>query len=80
MKLSYRLEPGRSHSSGSTRRPAAVTPKLDCIAGFISERQGDLEAAKRLYLGARAGFRDAHEQPARSAASQLCQPEVPVTS
>ena len=37
------------------------TPNLDCIAGLISERQGDLRAAKRLYLGALAGFRDAQE-------------------
>ncbi len=37
------------------------TAKLDSIAGLISERQGDLQAAKRLYLGALAGFRDAQE-------------------
>ncbi len=38
------------------------TPKLDWIDGLISERQGDLEAAKRFYLAARATFRDADER------------------
>ncbi|MCP3957032.1 MAG: hypothetical protein GY719_04185 [bacterium] len=37
------------------------TIKLDCIAGDLSEVQGDLERAKRFYQGARAGFRDAEE-------------------
>ena len=36
-------------------------PKLDCIAGLISECRGDLQAAKSLYLRALAGFRDAQE-------------------
>ncbi len=38
------------------------TPKLDCIAGDLSELQGDLERAKRYYQAARAGFRDADER------------------
>ncbi len=37
------------------------TPKLDWIDGLMSERHGDLEAANRFYLAARAGFRDADE-------------------
>ncbi len=38
------------------------TPKLDCIAGLISERQGDLQAAERFYIAALAGFRSAGER------------------
>ena len=36
-------------------------PKLEWIAGLISEREDDLQAAKELYLDALAGFRGAHE-------------------
>ena len=36
-------------------------PKLDGIAGLISEHEDDLRAAKRLYQDALAGFRDAQE-------------------
>ncbi len=37
------------------------TPEVEWIDGFISERRGDHQAAKRLYLNALAGFRDAQE-------------------
>ncbi len=37
------------------------TPNLDWIAGLIGELHGDLEAARKFYLAACTGFRDAHE-------------------
>ena len=51
----------RARQLNETIHDPLGTPKLDWIAGLISEYQRDLEQAKRFYSGARAAFRDADE-------------------
>ncbi len=51
----------RAREINRTRDDPLGRLKLDWIDGLIGENHGDLEAAKRYYLSARTGFREAGE-------------------